>query len=59
MESGLCRWRGMPEEVLDDALTIATAKGALRLLEVQLAGGKRMQTEVFYGRSLQKGTVLV
>ena len=51
---------GIPGEVLDDALTIATAKGALRLLEVQLAGGKRMQTEVFlHGRSLQKGTVFV
>ena len=51
---------GMPGEVLDDALTIATAKGALRLLEVQLAGGKRMRAEVFlHGRSLQKGTVFV
>lgn len=51
---------GMPGEVLDDVLTIATAKGALRLLEVQLAGGKRMRAEVFlHGRSLQKGTVFV
>ncbi len=47
---------GLPGEVLDDALTIATARGALRLLEVQLAGGKRMQADIFlHGRLLQKG----
>ena len=51
---------GIPGEVLDDALTIGTSKGALRLLEVQLAGGKRMQAEVFlHGRPLKKGTVFL
>lgn len=51
---------GVPGEVLDDALTIATAGGALRLLEVQLAGGKRMPADVFLrGRPLQKGTRFV
>ena len=51
---------GMPGEVLDDALTIAAAEGALRLLEVQLAGGKRMQADVFLrGKPLQKGAMFV
>ena len=50
----------MPGEVLDDALTIAAAEGALRLLEVQLAGGKRMQADVFLrGKPLQKGAMFV
>ena len=38
----------MPGEVLDDALTIATAKGALRLLEVQLAGVNECELRSFY-----------
>lgn len=50
---------GTPGEVLDDALTIACGEGALRLNEVQRAGGKPMQAVDFLrGAKLEKGTVL-
>lgn len=38
---------GTPGTVLDDALTIACHEGAVRILELQRAGGKPMRTEEF------------
>jgi methionyl-tRNA formyltransferase len=38
---------GRPGEVLDDRLTIACGEGALRLVELQRAGGKPMRAEEF------------
>lgn len=50
---------GAPGEVLDDALTIACGDGAIRLTEVQRAGGKPMRAVDFLrGAKLGKGTVL-
>ncbi len=51
--------RGMPGELLDDRLLAATGQGALRLCEVQPAGGKRMPAEAFLnGRPLARGETL-
>ncbi|WP_336066630.1 methionyl-tRNA formyltransferase [Nitratireductor rhodophyticola] len=51
--------KGVPGEVLDDALTIACGDGAIRLTEVQRAGGKPMRAVDFLrGAKLGKGTVL-
>jgi methionyl-tRNA formyltransferase len=38
---------GAPGEVLDDHLAVACAEGALRILELQRAGGKPMKAEEF------------
>ena len=51
--------KGVPGEVLDDALTIACGDGAIRLTEVQRSGGKPMRAVDFLrGAKLGKGTVL-
>jgi methionyl-tRNA formyltransferase len=39
--------QGKPGRVLDDQLTIACGEGAVRLIELQRAGGKPMQAEEF------------
>jgi methionyl-tRNA formyltransferase len=39
--------KGAPGEVLDDHLTIACQQGALRILELQRAGGRPMKAEEF------------
>jgi methionyl-tRNA formyltransferase len=50
--------RGAPGEVLSD-FTVATGNGALRVLEAQSAGGKRMSAEDFLrGHRIFKGDVL-
>jgi methionyl-tRNA formyltransferase len=50
---------GAAGEVLDAALTIACSEGAVRLVEVQRAGGKPMSAEAFLrGVKLSPGTVL-
>jgi methionyl-tRNA formyltransferase len=38
---------GLPGEVLDDHLTVACGEGAIRLLELQRAGGKPMKVEEY------------
>jgi methionyl-tRNA formyltransferase len=44
---------------LDDQLTIACGEGAVRLLELQRAGGKALQAEEFLrGAPVKKGTYL-
>jgi len=50
---------GAPGEVLDDRLTVATGDGALRLLEVQPVGKKRMPSQAFLnGCAVKKGCIL-
>ena len=52
--------KGKPGEILDDILTISTKKGAIRLLEVQLHGKKRMRANVFLnGNKLEAGSFLI
>ena len=47
---------GAPGVVLDDALTIACGTGAVRLVELQRAGGKPMTAEAFLrGAALRRG----
>ncbi|MFU0504241.1 methionyl-tRNA formyltransferase [Pseudaminobacter sp. NGMCC 1.201702] len=51
--------RGLPGEILDDRLTVACGEGAIRLLEVQRAGGKPVGTDEFLrGAKLGKGMKL-
>lgn len=50
---------GLPGNILDDRLTIACGSGAVRLLEVQQAGGKPLEAQVFLrGAGLRKGDLL-
>ena len=50
---------GAPGTVLDDQLTIACGDGAVRLVQVQRAGGKPMSAEDFLrGAAVRKGTQL-
>ena len=47
---------GEPGEILDDRLSVACGDGAVRLIEVQRAGGKPLSAEEFlHGAKLQKG----
>jgi len=51
--------KGAPGTVLDDQLTIACGDGAVRLLQVQRAGAKAMNTEEFLrGTPIEPGTRL-
>jgi methionyl-tRNA formyltransferase len=50
---------GAPGEVIDDRLTVACAEGALRLTELQRAGGRSVTAEKFLrGLKIEKGTKL-
>jgi len=50
---------GVPGAVLDDRLTVACGSGAVRLVEVQKAGGKPVAAQEFLrGTRLEKGTRL-
>jgi methionyl-tRNA formyltransferase len=50
---------GTPGMVLDDALTIACHDGAIRILELQRAGGKPMRAEEFLrGTPVAAGSVV-
>jgi methionyl-tRNA formyltransferase len=50
---------GAPGELLDDRLLVATGSNALRLLEIQPAGRKRMAAEAFLnGHPLEAGNKL-
>lgn len=50
---------GAPGTVLDDRLAIACADGAVRLVELQRAGGKPMHAEVFLrGSAVAAGSVI-
>ncbi len=51
--------KGMPGEILDDALTVACGDGALRLVRLQRAGKSVMTAhELLRGFALSKGTIL-
>lgn len=51
---------GVPGEILDDQMTIACGKGAIRLEEVQRAGKRPMGAEEFLnGAPISKGAVLL
>jgi methionyl-tRNA formyltransferase len=51
---------GSPGQVLDDKLTIACGNGAVRLVELQRAGGKPMAAEEFLrGMPVMRASVLV
>ena len=51
--------RGVPGEVLDDHLTVATADGALRITRLQAPGRAAMAAEAFLnGRKIAPGTRL-
>jgi len=57
LRSALAEGAGPPGEVLDDRLTVACGNGAVRLVELQRAGKKPMQTQEFLrGFSLSPGT---
>jgi methionyl-tRNA formyltransferase len=48
-----------PGEILDDRLTVACGKGALRLIYLQRAGGRPSTADEFLrGTKLEKGTIL-
>lgn len=50
---------GLPGEVLDDALLVATGGGAVRLVEIQPAGGTRMAAAAFLnGHPVPRGARL-
>jgi len=50
---------GAPGTVLDDRLTVACASGAVRIVELQKAGGRPMQAEDFLrGAKIAAGTAL-
>ena len=50
---------GAPGEVIDDRLTVACADGAVRLTELQRAGGRPVTAEEFLrGLKIEKGTKL-
>ena len=59
LRSTLAEGRGNPGEILDDRLTVACGEGAVRLVEVQRAGGKPAGAEEFLrGTKLEKGMKL-
>ena len=59
LRSTLAEGGGNPGRILDDRLTIACGDGAVRLVEVQRAGGKPAGAEEFLrGTKLEKGMKL-
>lgn len=59
LRSTLAEGDGRPGEVLDEALAVACGTGAVRLIELQRAGGKAMAAESFLrGAKLGRGDVL-
>lgn len=57
--STLAEGKGRPGEVLDDHLTVACGKGAVRLTRLQRAGGKPLATTEFLrGTPIPRGVVL-
>jgi methionyl-tRNA formyltransferase len=50
---------GKPGTVLDDKLTVACGEGAIRIVELQIAGKKAMQAQDFLrGTQLSPGSVI-
>lgn len=56
LRSALAQGRGAPGEVIDDELTVACGEAAVRLLQLQRAGGKPVAASDFLrGAKLDKG----
>lgn len=55
--ASLAQGEGLPGQVLDpDGPVIACGEGAIRLVEVQYEGGRRMDAQAFFrGHPLKKG----
>jgi methionyl-tRNA formyltransferase len=52
--------QGRPGEVLDDSLTVACGEGAVRLMELQRAGGKTVTVKEFlHGAKIEKGRMIL
>lgn len=59
LRSALAEGAGQPGTVLDENLAVACGDGAVRIVEVQRAGGKPVTAEEFLrGAKLEKGTEL-
>jgi len=59
LRSTLAQGVGAPGEVIDEQLTVACASGAVRLTELQRAGGRAVTAEEFLrGTKIEKGTKL-
>jgi methionyl-tRNA formyltransferase len=59
LRSTLAEAMGEPGEILDDKLTVACGAGAVRLVEVQRAGGKpAAASEFLRGTRMEQGTRL-
>jgi methionyl-tRNA formyltransferase len=59
LRSTLTPGNGLPGEVLDDSLTVACGEGAVRLEELQRAGGKALRADNFLrGGKVEKGMVI-
>jgi methionyl-tRNA formyltransferase len=59
LRTTLAAGSALPGTLVDDALTVACGEGAVRILELQRAGGKAMKTEDFLrGQLLSRGTTL-
>ncbi len=59
LRSTVAKGAGTPGTVLDDKLTIACGRGAVRLTQVQRAGKRAMTAEEFLrGVVLRAGTIL-
>ena len=60
--AGVAEGQGEPGEVIESGsgvLRVATGAGVLDILELQLEGGKRLDTKSFLsGRKIEKGTIL-
>jgi methionyl-tRNA formyltransferase len=60
LRTTLAEGSGEPGTILGDELTVACKSGAVRLVEVQRAGGKPLAAREFLrGVSLEKGMKLV
>ncbi|MCW5714752.1 MAG: methionyl-tRNA formyltransferase [Bauldia sp.] len=60
LRSVVAEGAGVPGTVLDDGLTVATGAGAVRLVELQRAGGKAVPADAFLrGAGLPPRTMLV
>ena len=59
LRSAPAKGAGEPGTVIDDRLTVACADGAVRLTQVQRAGGRPIMAEEFLrGSKMEKGTKL-
>ncbi len=59
LRSALAKGSGAAGEILDDRMTVACGEGAVRLVEIQRAGGKPVKAgEFLHGTRIEQGTIL-